>query len=756
MRRTTSIAFLIVISKLGLAPVVSVEWDGDAGLAFGQPAPASLRPTDPPTFYVHPHDGLPPPHLDGKLNDPVWRFIRPIKDFYQREPKEGEPASELTVVSIHYDEHNLYFAIRCHDREPDKVVANVMRRDADLSDDDSFEIIIDTYHDHRNGYYFAFNPLGAKLDAEIRAEGTDINWNWDGIWYCKATRDKKGWAAEVQIPFKTLRFSGAPEQTWGINFARYIARKREEDYWTPIPRDYGPYGKFQISRFGHLVGLRNLHQSTRLQIKPYTVGGMEKDYRLPSNRLDHVIDLGLDVKYGITSNLTADLTLNTDFAQVEADREQINLTRFDLYYPEKRDFFLEGADIFRFGERLDPYATVFFFSRRIGLSQDGSRQIPMLGGIKITGKEGSYDLGFLNVLTDPIAYADDYGDFTRVPRTNFSVLRVKRDILTKSSIGFIAMSKDEPRQRDYRYNRGFGADWRLSFLNNLRTGGFLAKTVTPGITGRDWAASVDFSWGNDLWNVDLGYTDIQENFNAEMGFIQRIGVRKSRATVTFSPRPKLRPIRQSYLYGDLQYITDQRNALQTRNLFMAMSHLLADGGYLTVGVYNTYDRLDYPFAIRQGAVVPARIYRSTLGTFRFYSDESRRLSWKVRLSGGGYLGGTIRYLYLAGRVQPSGRLGLSMEYEWNGLDLPIPNGVFTTNLLGARLTYSFSPELFMKLFVQWNDFDRIIVTNFLVNFIHTPGSDFYLVFNERRDTNGSHLWTRDRAALAKLTYLFHF
>jgi hypothetical protein len=381
-------------------------------------------------------------NVDGRLDEADWKIAPAAGDFIQTEPEEGRPATEATEVRVLFDDRNIYFGVICRDSRPDRIVANEMRRDAELQNNDFFEITLDTYNDHRNAFYFSVNPLGAQRDGLIRDEGANINREWDGIWVVRTQRTGEGWTAEIAIPFRTLRFNKDVDQTWGVNFGRSVARKREESYWTPILRNYGFMGKMKMSFFGHLTGLSGLKQGQRVQIAPYVIGGGNKEEAGAPFRGKG--EAGLDLKYRLTSNVTADLTVNTDFAQVEADQEQFNLTPYSLFFPEKREFFLEGADIFRFGERSQEHempSTLLFFSRSVGLSEDG-KEVPVLGGVKVTGKAGRYDLGVLDILTSRTSYLNDDDERVDIERANSSVFRIKRDIFEKSSVGFIGLSKD--------------------------------------------------------------------------------------------------------------------------------------------------------------------------------------------------------------------------------------------------------------------------------------------------------------------------
>jgi hypothetical protein len=701
------------------------------------------------------------PNIDGHLSPGEWKGATVATNFVQREPKEGEPASERTVVLISYDDDYVYFGIRCFDSEPEKIVANEMRRDYDLSDNDYFEIIIDTYHDRRNGYYFATNPLGAKLDAEVRAEGESINWDWDGIWEVRASRDRRGWSAEIAIPFKTLHFPKNSRLTWGINFGRHIPRKREEAYWTPILRDYGQNGtaKFRISRYGILYGLRNVKPGMNIKLKPYAIGGLQRSEISGARVLDRVRDVGFDAKIGITPNMTADLTLNTDFAQVEADREEVNLTRFDIFYPEKRDFFLEGADIFRFGEYTSggQASTALFFSRRIGLT-DARTEVPIIGGAKLTGKAGRFDIGFLNVYTEGVSYRDPWYDTeVSLQPTNYSALRIKRDVFERSSIGLIALSKDPRRPDDSfnRINRAFGIDGRFAFFNNLTVNAWLAKTHTPGLRGSDRAGSIDLNWGNDLINVNVAHTDIGRNFNPEMGFILWTDIRKSKVSLTIAPRPQAMNIRQMYFFNEFNYYADHDGVLQYRQMLSGIFSYFGDGATLYFGYSNTYENLPYGFVIRNDPVafVPPGVYRYSLASVEYQSDGSRNFSYSFRGGGGEYYGGSFAGVTVSARLRPTKRFSASLTYNANRLNLPIENGKFSTHVIRGRLSYTFTPNLFVKAFLQWNAFEKRIVSNVLLNLIHRPGSDFYLVYNDIYDTRST-LRISNRTVAAKFTYLF--
>jgi len=520
--------------------------------------------------------------IDGKLNEPEWNLTQAASNFIQLEPDEGQVASESTAISVLHDEKNLYLGFRCFDSEPERIVANVMCRDAELSNNDMVGFLLDTFHDHRNAFCFVFNPLGAKQDGLITDEGKTKNFDWDGVWECATSRDSSGWYGELAIPFRTLRFQKKESQIWGFNVLRIIRRRNELDFWTPVQRDYGVEPWMKVSMIGHIEGLQNLRQRRNLHFKPYVLSEIERDYEEKNSELSP--QAGLDLKYGVTSSLTLDLTLNTDFAQVEADQYQVNLNRFDLFFPEKRDFFLEGAGIFHFGERISPYGgpptTILFFSRKIGLAE--GEALPILGGLRLTGKLGKTSLGLLSMYVNEKEIKDD--DETYIaPRTNVTALRLKRDILGKSNLGMIFLNKqveitssqkEKVKQNpltyfseDYEksYNRVLGVDANFSFFKNLNLGGFVAKSYTPDTIKDDWAKSIYAGWQNDLFSLDLSFADIDSNFSSEMGFILREDVKKSKVTLGYSPRPELLLIRQSFFFSDNEYYTDQGNSMVTRS-----------------------------------------------------------------------------------------------------------------------------------------------------------------------------------------------
>jgi hypothetical protein len=691
-------------------------------------------------------------NVDGRLDEADWKIAPAARDFIQTEPEEGKPATEATEVRILFDDRNIYFGVICHDSRPDRIVANEMRRDSELRNNDYFEVVLDTYNDHRNAFYFSVNPLGAQRDLLIRDEGANINREWDGIWVVRTQRTGDGWTAEIAIPFHTLRFNKDADQTWGVNFGRSVARKREESHWTPILRNYGFMGKLKISYFGHLTGLSGLKQGQKVQVVPYVIGGGNKEEA--GAPFKGRADAGLDLKYRLTSNVTADLTVNTDFAQVESDQEQFNLTPYSLFFPEKREFFLEGADIFRFGERSREHempSTLLFFSRSIGLSEDG-KEVPVLGGVKVTGKAGRYDLGVLDILTSRTSYLNDDDERVDIGRANSSVFRIKRDIFEKSSVGIIGLSKDPLDGGEY--NRATGLDFNLAFGPSFKSDGFLAKTFSPDLKGNDWAGTLSTSFDDDFWDFGLSYTDIGENFNTELGFVPRTDIRKLRFNAGVGPRPRFLGLRQSFFMNNLTYIEDHSGRLRNRDLFSGVWNIFQNGSQLFFGYAQNFERLDEDFEIEENVIIPVGRYNFNSFLVRFNSDRSRDVALGAHINLGEFYNGRLASVQAESFLKVSRNFNLELQLSRNQFNLPVPGGKFAATIASGRFIYSFTPNLFAKAYVQWNGSEDLFKSNFLIRWIYKPGANVYFIYNETRKLVGGGA-VEDRTVMLKVSFLFN-
>ncbi len=700
------------------------------------------------------------PRIDARIDEPAWQAASPLTDFVQARPNEGEPASELTEVRLMYDAEALYVAVVAHDRSPEEIVATVLRRDAPLSTDDSFTLTLDTYHDHRRGFYFEVNPMGAKFDAQIEGEGgtsvaarlggESFNANWDAVWYAAARITDDGWVAEIAIPFWSLRFDRDQLDVWGINFRRNIRRRSEESYWAPIPRQYGAT---QMSEWGVLLGLAEVSQPGNLQVKPYALGDVGE---LPDGTvhtdgsLGHEtstqLDAGLDVKWGATPNLTADLTYNTDFSQVEADDERINLSRFSLFFPEKREFFLENAGIFEFGTGAGASArglvsgsVVGFHSRSLGISED-NEEVPLHGGARLTGKLGSWTLGLLSMQSRS---TDD------LPSNNFSVVRLRRDLGSRSTVGVLATNR---QAGGHDYNRQLGLDARWAVNANTTLDAWWMQTSTPGLEGDEWAGQARLGWGTPTWQITAAVLQIGDNFNPEMGFVDRTGIRKLDGSIHWTPYPSADWIRNNSPHVNITNTTDTGGQLLSRFVHADWDTFLKRGDKVSVAINHRFERLDLPFEIFEGIVIPPGDYTFNEGNLELQSDTSRALSVGANYKVGDFWSGKYWQLRATAGLRVSPRFASSIA--WNHDDVDLPQGAFTTDLFSARINYDFSTRLFLAALVQYNSTADQVLSNVRLNFIHTEGADVFLVYNERRLVEDADLI--DRAVILKATHLLRF
>ena len=699
--------------------------------------------------------------IDGELDEPQWNRAGLAKDFIQSEPYSGKPASEPTEVRLLYDRQNLYVGVYCFDSEGKKgLIVQDMARDFSSSGGDLFQVVFDTFDDDRNGFAFGTNPKGAKRDLQVGGDGLSFNRDWDAVWHIKAKLTDRGWQAEFAIPFKTLRFRPGESQVWGVNFYRSIRRKNERTYWAPIPR---PYFLYRVSMAGSLEGINGIQQGRNLYIKPYVSAPV---LRREEDDVDFMPDAGFDIKYGVTSGLTLDLTVNTEFSQVEADDVQINFTRFSLFFPEKREFFLENREIFEFGNpgfrgfsgrRRTGSLSLFrprndlipFFSRRIGVSEDGEL-IPTLGGARLTGRAGQYRLGVISMQTD---------EFQDTPSTNFTVARLRRDVLRGSDIGVLLVNK---HQGDGHFNRTYGADANFRFFNYLDLSSYVLNTDTPGIVDKDMAGFFRVAWRDRLFDVEASHISIEENFNAEVGFVQRGGfdrekgvgeaMRKHSGEFSLTPRPEgripwVRVFRPSI---DVNYITDDHNTLETREVNGRFSIQFNDTSFFSMGRRFTFERLVEEDEILDEILDPGD-YQFEETTASFSSDRRRMLSGSINWSDGEFYYGERTSYGVGLGISPSPQLGL--ELFWDYADLSFPTGDFSTELVSTRVAYSFTTNMFLNALIQYSSREGLIASNIRFNLIHKPLSDFFLVYNEQRSPEGDVL---DRALIAKLTYLFSF
>jgi len=675
--------------------------------------------------------------IDGILNEPEWELAQPATDFIQRLPHTGQPATERTEVRLIYDDVNLYVGVYAFDSLGKKgITIKDIKRDFYTLDSDGFQVVIDTFDDDLNSFLFGTNPAGAKFDMQIGADGAAGNTSWNGIWHLKTHINEQGWQCEMAIPFKTLRFGNKPVQIWGVNFERRVRRIHEDSYWSPLP---AAFRLGRVSLAGQLEGIEGIHPGRNLYVKPYVTAPVQ---RLQGDDIDFKPEVGMDLKYAVGTQSTLDLTYNTDFSQVEADEQQINLTRFSLFFPEKREFFLENAGIFGFGRSRSGFRTdlIPFFTRRIGISPD-NRLVPILGGARLSGREGKNSFGFLNMQTDSIP---------GVPSTNFSVVRYPRNIIAKSDVGALFVNKDEAGEG---YNRTYGVDANFRLFRYLELSSSLLKTQSPDKQGRDMAANFEVAWWDDLFDLEARHVDIQENFNPEVGFVQRGAMKRSTGTFILTPRPRERIPWVRYLGPAvmIDYITDQQGELETRVLQTGFNVVLHNGSEFGAGRRTDFERLKDPFKIRPDQEILPGDYNFSEWYMSLITDRSRLMYGQVTLQSGEFWDGERDGRMLGFGVQPG--YHFSAGAQWTHNDVTLPSGPFKTDLIAARVGYLFTTNLFLNTLIQYNSDLHEVSSNVRFNFIYRPLSDFFLVYNERRSSSGEVL---DRALIAKLTYVLAF
>jgi Domain of unknown function (DUF5916)/Carbohydrate family 9 binding domain-like len=708
---------------------------------------ASSASVDPNAFRVqavYVPDGL---TIDGKLDEAVYSTATPTTAFVQQEPHAGMPATEKTEVWVFFDDRNLYVSARLWDSHPERIVATEMRRDnGGVSQDESFSVVIDTFNDKRSGFLFITNPLGGMMDGSLTNE-KEYNSNFNPIWTPKTARFEHGWTIEIAIPFKSVRYPSPGEQTWGINFRRVVRWKNEVVHLTPIPASYGLFGINRMSQTATLVGLRTPSVGKNLELKPYGIVGVTTDrLAVPPKSRDPNANAGFDVKYGLTRGLTADFTYNTDFAQVEDDQQQVNLTRFTLFFPEKREFFLEGQGIFNFGGGADTTELpVLFFSRRIGLAN--GLPIPIRVGGRLTGKVGKLSVGVLNIDTEESSLGT-------TPATGFRVVRMKRDIFGRGSVGVIATDRAPSGGQD---SYAFGADANFGFgLTTINT--YYAQTRTPGRSGQESSYYGQAEYNADRYGAVVELLTVDPNFNPDIGFLRRSDFRKEYASGRYSPRPKhLRGVRKLYYEASFKYITDSTNRLQSRAEVADLRGDLENGDAFAATYERDYEFIPSPFALQPGVIVPVGGYQFYNQSLSYTLGALHRFRGTLSASTGTFYDGIRRSAgYTAGRTDIAHRFSVEPSIALNWIDLPW--GSFRTTLASGRSTYSFSPRSEVSAFIQYNSSANSLSTNLRFRWEYIPGSDLFVVYNDARTTLVPDRFAdlQSRTFLVKMTRLFRY
>jgi hypothetical protein len=699
-----------------------------------------------------------PPRIDAILDEAVYQTLEPITNFIQQEPNEGEIATERTLVWLMFDDRNIYIAARCYDSQPSRIMANDMRRDGrNVSQNDNFSIVFDTFYDRRNGYEFLMNAIGGAWDTQITDE-RDANRDWNTVWTYHSRRDAEGFTLEMAIPFRSLRYRGSGPQTWGVNIRRNVRWKNELSYLSPVPRQYGARGILRLSQAATLVGLEAPPASANIEVKPFGVSTVRADRAVdPLFRHRTDGDAGFDLKYGLTQSLTADFTYRTDFAQVEDDDQQVNLTRFNLLFPEKREFFLEGQGIFAFGGAQTSPPTgaatsapvntpVLFFSRRIGLS--GSRAVPIDAGGRLTGKAGRYSIGLLNIRTDDNAAAGALA-------TNFGVVRVKRDILRRSYVGLLGTHRSRTITGSGD-NLAVGVDANFAFYEALNIVGYYAATRTSGLEGEDRSHRVRFDYDADLFGLQIEQLAVGRHFNPEVGFLRRTNFIENLAQVRVSRRPASLPsVRKISYEAALDYITDSDRRLEHRQARAGVRTEMESGDSWAVVYSREFEFLAEPFPVA-GRTVPGGAYHSPLVRASYTRGTQRRISGELSAARGGFYGGDRTDVSWRGRAEISPRLSIEPGVSMNWIALP--GGSFTATLLTSRAMLSFTPRMLAAALVQYNSTTRSVTTNLRFRWEYRPGSDLFVVYSDGRETalDRRTPMLMNRGLTLKMTRLFRF
>ncbi|MBI4458928.1 MAG: carbohydrate binding family 9 domain-containing protein [Acidobacteria bacterium] len=715
-----------------------------------------------------------PVTVDGNMDEPAWREAPVSLGFIQKDPHEGQPSSERTEFRVLYTVSTLYIGVICYDSDPTGILATDRRRDSRLDNDDTITLVMDTFHDHRNAFMFRTNPLGTQYDALITDEGNTLNENWDEKWEVAVQVSPAGWTAEFAIPFKSLRVNQDDGSVWGLDLQRVIRRKNEQAYWNNYRRGF----KLEsLSQAGHLQGIENIETGMRFRVKPYLLAGGMQEVRRQSPLLPgadpfrtvtkNSSDVGMEVmKYRITPSLTADFTWNTDFAQTEVDDQQVNLDRFPVFFPEKREFFLEGAGIYEFGLVRAEATTDMkvFHTRRIGLAEGriraGSSEqrvtlpVPITAGARLTGNLQGFTLGLMNVQTEPL-------ESLNITENNYSVLRMKRNVFSRSFIGGFLLNREIGGSADF--NRVYGLDANFTFYRYLTLGALWAKSSERNDTEQDWVSTGTAKWEDDFWVFGADYVFIEPNFRDDLGFVGRKNMRRVTPQLGIKPRPRSGPIRQIRLVPRFDYITDRDWTLQSRTNHYTVRFELQDGGSIAIQPHSIFERLARPFEVRRIddpqkpvlLVVPPGDYNWWYYGFLYNSNPARRLSGSVRIQPEpGYYGGDLMRWNLTPRYRVTQNLAAELSYQIN--QFTFKESEFTDHVINFSLYYNLNNQWLTTTTIQYNNVDTFAGLNFRLNYIFRPGDDFFLVYNEGRRIGGPFDGQKDRSLQAKLTYSFDF
>lgn len=741
---------------LGVAATVGATAPAAAQAGGPEPTSRPVRPINPetaprPKLSALSLRSLPTPgeiQIDGVLDEPAWEQAPVASHFTTTLPRPGYPASEPTEVRVLYDESNVYIGAVMYDSHPEKLTSPALEQDFETHDSDMFMVVLDTYLDHQNGFMWGLNPAGALFDAQAFNDSRYINRAWEGVVRTATRINDDSWVAELAIPLTTLRFEEVDGvQTWGANFGRRIRRINEDSYWAPLDFQFRVH---KVSREGTIEGFEGLRQGRNLSIKPYALGetldGVERD-ELGDTGQD--FRAGFDLKYGVTPRLTLDASLFTDFSQVEVDQEQVNLTRFSIFFPEKRDFFLENEGIFTLGDVTErnyrtgssPHDFMLFYSRNIGLSED-RRVIPMLGGARLSGKLGETEVGFLSMQTR---------EFDDSPAENFAVARVRQPFMGNAGDVGVMLINRQATSGGNLYNRSFGLDANVRLLNYMILNGYVAATDEPDVTGDRTSFFAQAAWRDRIWDTSAFVKHVGESFNPEVGFIRRSNINQAFATFGAHPQPDLPAIQELNPYVDVSFIENLDGVLETRTVKGGLATAFLDGSTLSVEYNDQFERLLGETEILDHTLAPGD-YAFRDVTASYTASGARVLSGKIGFGKGGYYDGDRTSVDLTALLRPNPHWSFEAFGQHNAITLA--GDSFDADVYGGRVKYAHNTRLFTSVFVQYVAQTDELITNLRFNFIHSPLSDIFLVFTERRslDTDA----VLDRVLTLKATKLFQF
>ncbi len=693
------------------------------------------------------------PRIDGHLDELVWQDIAPVNQFIQVWPDDGAPETERTEVRIAYDRDYLYFAFSCFDTNPELIRAKNLERGGRNDRDDHVYIALDTYRDGRNAYLFEMNALGTQDDATITDEGLTIDsFSWNAVFRSEAVINDQGWFMEVAIPFRQLRFPDGDDVSFGLMLSRMVNRKNERGMWPRIGLEFGNSftALAAVSQYGTLNGLKNIRRGRNIEIKPYVIAGAQRtrmDFAVQDTDSDVTTDVGVDVKYGITSNLTLDLSVNTDFAQVEADNVQLNLSRFSLFFPEKREFFLERSGLFEHG---NPGSTQTFFSRRIGLDEN------ILAGARLTGQAGPLSIGLLNIET-----GGGMGDLFGSNSSNNTVARVRANVLPRTTTGAIFTNL----QTDSTFNRALGVDAEARFWSNSGVSGWISNVWDTDSTRSDLAGHAAARFRNDTYGASATFTSVGEKYVPVLGFVRRRDMRQYTGQVIYSPLVELAAlpfIRRFVTAATYEYIERQDGLKQTTVAELDVRAEFNRRDNVSASVDRRFERLDGGFFIRPDAEIVTGDYSFMNVGVRGETDSSRPVFASAYSSTGSFFGGNRSDI--GGNIgwRQSQHLVVEGGVDYSSISLPIANGDFTATTLSLNILGAINRKLFARSLIQYDNFSRDVQANIRIDWIHTPGSDLFLVFNtgyhftadnEVLFDPNRNLVLRDQLGVVKLTYL---